>query len=155
MMKNLVNLLSKTDRIIIETLQKISAPLARGALFVVFFWFGILKIFIVSPANPLIEALQKQALPFMSFHSFIVLFGLYEMIIGVLFLVPHLERVAIAFLIPHLMTTILPLIFLPALTWQNFLVPTLEGQYIIKNLVIVALAFSIAAHLHPIKKRWW
>ena len=57
------------------------------------------------------------------------------MIIGILFIVRGLERLAIFLLGFHLITTILPLIFLPQITWQTFLTPTLEGQYIIKNLV--------------------
>jgi uncharacterized membrane protein YkgB len=40
-----------------------------------------------------------------------------------------------------------PLVILPNETWQKTLVPTLEGQYIIKNLVIIALALVIGAHL--------
>ena len=83
--------------------------------------------------------------------QFIVFFGIFEMIIGIAFLVPHLERLAIALLVPHMITTFLPLIFLQSITWQGFLTPTLEGQYIIKNLVIIALAMGIAAHLQPFK----
>jgi uncharacterized membrane protein YkgB len=41
----------------------------------------------------------------------------------------------------------LPLFLLPQITWQKFLVPTLEGQYIIKNLAIISLALVIGAHL--------
>ena len=33
------------------------------------------------------------------------------------------------------------------------MVPTLEGQYIIKNVVIIAAAMGIAAHLHPIESK--
>ena len=73
------------------------------------------------------------------------------MLIGVAFLIPGLERLAIALLIPHMITTVLPLILLPSITWQSFLIPTLEGQYIIKNIVIIALASALAAHLHPMR----
>jgi uncharacterized membrane protein YkgB len=41
----------------------------------------------------------------------------------------------------------LPLFLLPQITWHKFLVPTLEGQYIIKNLAIISLALVIGAHL--------
>ncbi len=75
------------------------------------------------------------------------------MIIGIAFIIPRAERLAIALLIPHMIMTALPLLFLPAMTWQGFLTPTLEGQYIIKNLVIIALAMGIATHLHPFKRR--
>ncbi len=127
-------------------------PFARFALFVVFFWFGILKIIGTSPANPMVADLLGATMPFMSWDTFIILFAVYEIIIGISFLIPRAERLAIALLIPHMIMTGLPLIFLPVMTWQGFLTPTLEGQYIIKNLVIVAVAMGIAAHLHPFAK---
>jgi len=48
----------------------------------------------------------------------------------------------------------MPLILLPQVTWSGILVPTLEGQYIIKNLAIIAAAIGIAAHLHPLQRGW-
>lgn len=101
----------------------------------------------------MVESLQQKTLPFLSFSTFIILFGIYEMIIGLLFIIPRLERVAIAILIPHIIMTSLPLIFLPGMTWEGFLVPTMEGQYIIKNLVIVALALATGARLEPLKPK--
>jgi hypothetical protein len=147
--------LEKIDSQIIHILRSMSMPFARFALFVVFFWFGILKIIGTSPANPLVMDLMNTTLPFMTWDVFIVLFAIYEMIIGISFLIPRLERLAIALLLPHMVMTILPLVFLQSITWQGFMTPTLEGQYIIKNLVIIALAMGIAAHLHPMhsKKR--
>ncbi len=140
---------STLDNTIIRAAQKISLPLARFAIFVVFFWFGILKVIGTSPANPLVQGLMEKTIPFMTFGQFIVLFGIYEMIIGIVFLFPKLVRLAIALLVPHMITTFLPLVLLPSVTWQEFFVPTLEGQYIIKNLVIIALALAIASHLEP------
>jgi uncharacterized membrane protein YkgB len=142
--------LEKVDFEIISTLRKISMPLARFALFTVFFWFGILKIIGTSPANPMVMDLMNATLPFMTWEVFIILFSIYEMIIGITFLIPRLERLAFVLLIPHMVMTILPLIFLQSMTWQSFLTPTLEGQYIIKNLVIIALAVGVVAHLHPL-----
>lgn len=146
-------MISTIDSHIIAWLQKYSLLLSRIALFVVFFWFGILKILTASPANPLVESLLSSTLPFITFHKFILLFGAYEMLIGITFFIPGLERLALALLVPHIFTTILPLFLLPAITWQGFLTPTLEGQYIIKNSVIIALAFTIAARLQPMKRK--
>lgn len=145
------NSLESFDIWFISLLRKLSIPFARFALFVVFFWFGILKIIGTSPANPLVQNLMEATLPFMTWDVFIVLFSIYEMIIGITFIIPRLERLAIALLIPHMIMTILPLILLSSVTWQGFMTPTLEGQYIIKNLAIIALAMGIAAHLHPLK----
>lgn len=116
---------------------------AHLALFIVFVWFGALKLFDLSPANPLVNALFYDTLGLMlpiSAETFLVLFGGFEVLIGLLFIVPKMEKVAISLLILHMVTTIMPLFFLPEMAWQQFLVPTLEGQYIIKNVVIIALA---------------
>ncbi|MES3030817.1 MAG: hypothetical protein V4697_00175 [Patescibacteria group bacterium] len=142
--------LKRFDVWFIHLLRKISIPCARLALFVVFFWFGILKIIGTSAANPLVSSLLETTMPFMTWEVFIVLFSIYEMLIGIAFIIPRLERLAIALLIPHMVMTSLPLFMLPEMTWQGIFTPTLEGQYIIKNLVIVALAMGIAAHLHPL-----
>ncbi len=141
------------DDRIVHTVQRISGPLSRFAIFLVYFWFGILKLFGLSPANPLVMNLQQQTLPFITFDHFIIIFALFEMLIGILFLVRGFERTAIGLLMIHMVTTVLPLFLLPQVAWQSFLVPTLEGQYIIKNIVIIAAAIGIAAHSHlrPIK----
>ncbi len=141
-----------TDRALIATFRRIDMPFARLALFVVYFWFGALKLAGASPANVMMGDLLAQTLSSVMFESFVILFGLYEMLIGILFLIPKKERLVIALITPHLTVTLLPLILLPAMTWRGFLVPTLEGQYIIKNLVILALSCSIAAHLRPLRK---
>jgi uncharacterized membrane protein YkgB len=140
-------MLKKIDYLIINILQKIWQSLARFSLFIVFFYFGFLKVIGLSPASPLVEALFQKTISFLSFDFFIKFFGLFEMLIGLTFIIPHLERLAIFLLIIHMITTFLPLFFLPQIIWQKFLVPTLEGQYIIKNLVIIALALVIGAHL--------
>lgn len=124
---------------------KITYLLAHIALFIVFFWFGALKLFDLSPATDLVEALfvKIPLLNQMHFDVFIVLLGLFEMLLAILFLFPKTTKIAVWLLIPHMFTTLLPLVLLPHMTWTQFAAPTLEGQYIIKNIVIVALALSV------------
>lgn len=139
------------DRKIIAWLRSYHQLIARTALFTVFAWFGFLKIINESPANGLAGELLQKTIPSMSLSTFMVLFGVYEMVIGILFLIPKAERVAIAFLIPHMLMTAAVFVLTPDAAWERFLVPTMEGQYVIKNMVIIALAFTIAADLHPLK----
>ncbi|GMU74235.1 MAG: hypothetical protein AMXMBFR44_4320 [Candidatus Campbellbacteria bacterium] len=135
---------------LIRFFREISFPVARVSLFIVFFWFGLLKILGLSPAGELVQALYEETISFVPFATFYVLFGLLEMAIGVLFLFPRAVRVVIPLLLAHMLTTFLPLFFLPEIAWQRWFVPTLEGQYIIKNLVIIATTLFIAAHAHPL-----
>lgn len=124
-------------------LQKITFLLAHVSIFIVFFWFGLLKVLGHSEAYGLVDALRALTIPWWPMESFFVVLGLVEMIIGLLFLCKKTEKLAIAILIPHMCTTFLPLLMLPSMTWQGFLMPTLVGQYIIKNIIIVALATSV------------
>jgi len=135
---------------LIRFFRQISGPAARIGLFVVFFWFGGLKLIGLSSAAPLVRVLFDQTISFMPFSTFIIILGLVEMIIGALFLFPGSERVVIPILFLHMFTTFLPLFMIPHETWSSFLVPTLGGQYIIKNLVIIALVIVIAANLNPL-----
>ncbi|MCX6703156.1 MAG: hypothetical protein NTV02_00495 [Candidatus Zambryskibacteria bacterium] len=140
------------DFFIIKLCRRLAEPLSRLGLFTVFFWFGALKVLDLSPASPLVQSLFETTMPVMPFSVFMVLFGLLEMLIGIMFLIRGAERAVIPVLFFHMTTTLLPLFLLQSVTWSGFLVPTLEGQYIIKNILIIAAAIGIAAHLHPFKK---
>ena len=140
------------DLELIHAFRRLSIPVARIGLFVVFFWFGILKVIGLSPASPLVHALFDETVSIIQFPTFIVVFGLFECLIGILFLIRGTERVVIPLLFMHMITTIMPLFMVPAATWSGFMIPTLEGQYIIKNILIIAAAIGIAAHLHPLRK---
>ena len=140
------------DSAIIGWLQRVFVPAARFALFMIFFWFGALKLLGLSPAGPLVESLFYRTISWIQFPAFYTGFALFECLIGVLFLIPRATRLVIPLLALHMATTFLPLVFLPRATWQAFLVPTLEGQYIIKNLVIIAAAIGITAHLTPMRE---
>lgn len=131
-------------------LKQTSVLLSRFSLFIIYFWFGLLKVIGLSPASEMVHKLFKLTVtpivPFMPFSSFIVLFGLFEMLIGILFFIPKMEKPALVLFGAHMVTTMLPLFFM-AEVWQNPLVPTLEGQYIIKNLALMACALTIWASL--------
>ncbi len=117
--------------------------LIRASLFIIYFWFGILKLIDASPANPLVADLLARTMPFITFGHFIICLGLFEMLIGVLFLIPRYQKLATGLFIIHMFVAAMPLILAPAMTWQSLLVPTLEGQYIIKNLALIALVANL------------
>lgn len=134
---------------LIDLAKKVYLPSIRVSLFVVYFWFGILKVIGTSPANPLVNDLLHRTIPFLSFEQFIIGFSIFEMIIGLLFLLAKFDRLALVLVFIHIILTAGPLVLLPEVTWQSMMTPTLEGQYIIKNLLIIAGAITIAAHLKP------
>jgi len=140
------------DLKLIHYLKELELPVARVAIFIVYFWFGILKLLGVSPAGPLVEGLFYQTIGFMSFPTFYILFAVFEMAIGIIFLIKGWERLAIFLLFLHLIATVLPLFLLPEMAWLGFLTPTLEGQYIIKNVLIVAAAVVVGSKTVPMRK---
>lgn len=126
------------------TIKQSTVLLSRIALFVMYFWFGLLKVIGQSPASPLVEQLFNKTISgVMPFSSFIVLFGLFEMVIGILFFIPKFEKLAISLFALHIFTTALPLFVLASSIWTKFAVPTIEGQYIIKNLALIVCAMNI------------
>ena len=129
-----------------------SLTLSRIAIFVIYFWFGFLKLIDSSPANPLVESLLNKTLPFIGFDQFIIFLGLWEMVIAISFLIPRLEKLAITIFAFHTATTLMSLFLLPTVAWKSFLIPTLEGQYMIKNLITIALAINIVSQAKSIKK---
>lgn len=143
--------LKTLDLKIIGFFKRAFIPVARFGMFVIFFWFGVLKVLELSPASGVVQRLFESTVPFMAFDTFLILFGLFECLIGILFLVKGAERVVIPMLFIHMVTTFGPLVLLPGETWTSTMVPTLEGQYIIKNLVIIATAIGIAANVRPFR----
>ncbi len=144
--------IAKVDLQIIAFFKRTFIPLARIALFVVFFWFGFIKLTGLSPAGPLAEALTERTVGIELFGPLFIIIALIECLIGILFLVPKAVRIVLPLLFLHMLIVCGPLVLVPDMTWHSFLVPTLEGQYIIKNVVIVALAFGVAAHTEPLTR---
>lgn len=127
--------------------ESIGFLLAHAALFTVFVWFGALKVFGLSPATPMVITLYQKTLPFIEPATFVRWFGGFEVVIGLCFIIRKFDRLGLILLIPHMISTIMPLVLLPSMVWTGFFVPTLEGQYIIKNIVIIALAISLFADM--------
>lgn len=124
--------------------MKTAIQFSRFSLFVIYFWFGVLKIIGISPAEGLVNNLYDITLKsIIDFRLFFILFGLFECAIGAIWLIPKFTKPALYIILLHLVLTVLPVFVLPNDTWANMMTPTLVGQYIIKNLVILSTAFVI------------
>jgi uncharacterized membrane protein YkgB len=119
--------------------------LVRITIGIVFLWFGVLKLFpMTSPA----EELAQRTLGVLTFgivspRTSLVCLATFECTIGLLFLRGAYCGLALPLLLAHLLGTATPLIIFPheAFTHCPY-VPTLIGQYIIKNLVIASAAIA-------------
>lgn len=127
--------------------------IARSSLFVIFFYFGFLKLVGLSPANDLaLGFATKMGMGAYAMELFYAL-AIVECAIGVMMLIPTLTRLAIFVMAAHMLIVSAPLLLYPEATWVRPLVPNLEGQYIIKNAALVALALGLVASTKPLTKK--
>ena len=138
----------RLDRRITAALAGAAVPVLRISLGTVFLWFGALKFFPgLSPAQDLAARTIEQltfgvvgpslALP--------VLAG-WECLIGVGLISGRFLRATLLLLAVQMVGTLTPLLLFPGETFTSFpIAPTLEGQYIIKNVVLVAAAMVVGA----------
>ncbi len=72
-----------------------AAWMNRAMIALVYVWFGMLKVFGVSPAESLVTKLFDITLaPYMSIQEFLILLGLSECLIGLLWLFPRITKIA-------------------------------------------------------------
>lgn len=139
----------RLDRLITALMRRWGVRLLRWSLAVVFVWFGVLKPLGLSPAEPVV--LKTVAwMPVLTADQWLSVIGWWEVAIGITFLFRRTLRLAIALLLVQMIGTFLPLAILPEITFQpgRFpYAPTLEGQYIIKNLLIISGALAIGGTL--------
>lgn len=122
--------------------------ITRVALGVVFFWFGVIKFVPgLSPAAELAtRTIDRLTFGLLSPAVSLPLLAAWESLIGVGLLSARYLRATLALLFLQMPGTLLPLFFFPRETFLAFPhAPTLEGQYIVKNLVLVAAAIVVGA----------
>jgi len=119
--------------------------LIRLSLFIIFFWFGLLKPLGLSAAEQLVLD-TVYWMPIFSANAWLSIIGWWEVVIGLCFLFEKTTKIALVLLLLQMTGTFMPLIILPDVTFQNsnFFTPTLEGQYILKNILIIAAALIIS-----------
>ena len=119
--------------------------LVRIPLFIIFFWFGFLKIINLSPAQQLVMD-TVYWMPFLDASVWTIIIGYWEVLIAIFFLFKKTTLLAMILLLIQMTGTFLPLVILPEITFQNSnpFLPTLEGQYIIKNIIIITAALIIS-----------
>ncbi|MEM7754651.1 MAG: hypothetical protein AAF297_03335 [Planctomycetota bacterium] len=143
---------SKIDAAIAGFMRRYGHGALRYSLAVIFVWFGLLKPLGLSPAEDLV--LQTvDWMPVLSARAWLAVIGWWEVAIGVLFLFRPTLRFAIGLLAMQMVGTFMPLVMLPEVTFQSGRVPyglTLEGQYIVKNLLIISAAMVVGGTVRVI-----
>jgi putative oxidoreductase len=150
-MKNTHNLFDRFDRLdtaINKWLVANSINLLRFSMGLVFVGFGALKFFTgVSP----IEALATRTttaltMGVFSGHNAMLFVAALECIIGVCFLTGMLLRVGVWLLALQMVGAMSPLLLYPSELFPGpVYAPTLEAQYIIKDIILIAAGMVIAS----------
>jgi uncharacterized membrane protein YphA (DoxX/SURF4 family) len=140
--------IGELDRFLAGWMARYGVTLLRVSLGVVFAWFGALKFFPnASPA----EALAAHTIERLSFGAIsagvsLPLLAVWEVSIGVCLIAGVFLRATILLLLLQMSGTVMPMLLFPDEIWSRFpFVLTLEGQYIVKNLVLVSAALAVGA----------
>ena len=131
----------KLDIFISNYMSTYGILLLRYSLAMIFIWFGLLKTLGISPAQELVE---NTVYWFDDKASFVNFLGWWEVVIGFTMCFRPLIRISIFLLFLQIPGTFLPLVLLPEVCFTDFPYGlTLEGQYIVKNLIIISSALVI------------
>lgn len=129
--------------------QKQSLMFLRISLGIIFFWFGFLKFFPgASPAEELAgRTINDLTLGLLSPSQANFILAIWESAIGIGFLTGKYLKQTIYLMLLQMIGTFTPLLLYPGETFLHFpYAATLEGQYIIKNLVLVSGALTLLTH---------
>jgi uncharacterized membrane protein YkgB len=131
------------DSAVARFMERYGVTILRIALAVVFIWFGALKIAGRSPVEDLVAdtAYWLPAEPFVRF------LGFWEVVVGIGLLIPVALRLTLLLFWLQMAGTLLVLVMHPDLAFQdnNPLLLTVLGEFVIKNLVLIAAGMVVGS----------
>lgn len=141
--------LNALDLAITRFMRQWGHGLHRVLLGGLFIWFGLLKVFGHKSATSIIAETIYVGAP----ERVVPVLGIWEALIGLCLIYKPLLRVALLLLAIRLPGTLLALILKPDVCWTvTPLVPTIQGQYLIKDFILFAAAMVIGGAVR--KDRW-
>jgi len=139
---------NRIDTRVTQWMARYGIVLLRISLGIVFFWFGVLKFFPgLSPAQDLAaRTIEKLTFGLMTPNISVPFLATWECLIGLGLISNKFIRVTLLLLWVQMLGTITPLLLFSNEAFLRFpYAPTLEGQYIIKNLVLISAGLVIGA----------
>ena len=140
--------LTAIDIQITSWLARHGIAILRVGLGIVFLWFGLLKFV---PGVSAAEDLAGQTIEILTFGliqpaASLVLLACWESLIGLGLVTGRQLRATLLLLMLQMLGTLTPLALFPAETFTHLpYAPTLEGQYILKNVVLIGAGLVIGA----------
>lgn len=136
------------DRRITRWMARYGILLLRISLGIVFLWFGALKLFPdMSPAVDLASrTINQLTFGLISEDIALMILAIWECLIGLGLILGVFLRVTLLLLFVQMLGTITPIFFFPNEVFTHIpYATTLEGQYIIKNMVLISAGIVIGA----------
>jgi len=122
----------------------------RWSLGLVYVWFGILKVFELSPVDSLI---QRFYAPMVSIPFYCVLTA-FEVLVGILLVIGWKKKLTALLVMGHLLGTMCILISAPEIAYEPFApILSMEGEFVAKNVVLLGAAYAIFAGGWKLKRR--
>jgi len=117
-------------------------PALRVSLAVVFIWFGALKVFGVTPVTELVANTVYWFDP----DWVVPALGVVEIVVGLGLLFQVAMRAVLGLFFLQMIGTFLVFVLQPEVAFQdgNPLLLTVEGEFVLKNLVLIAAGMVIA-----------
>ena len=140
--------LASIDARVTRWMARHGLGLLRVSLGLVFLWFGLLKFFAgVSPAEDLARRTLESLLPgLLAPGDWLTVLAAWETLIGLGLVTGLYLRVTLLLLWLQMIGAVLPLVLLTDVTFAHApWVPTLAGQYVIKNIVLVSAGIVLGA----------
>ena len=144
----IVELIRRIDTAITDWMAAHGIKLLRISLGVVFLWFGVLKFFPgLSPATTLAgRTIEAITFGTVGAGAGVMILAAWETLIGLGLVTGFAMRATLALLFVQMLGTLTPIFFFPSEVFTRApYAPTLEGQYIIKNLVLISAATVVGA----------
>ena len=131
------------DRTLAKTMAQVAMPLLRIALAITYLWFGVLKLVGHSP----VEKFVGDTVPILPRKPFVRALGLWEMLIGLALLFRLALRPTLLLFFVQIAGTFATFIMQPQRTFRNGnpLLLTTEGEFVIKNLVLIAAGLAVGS----------
>jgi uncharacterized membrane protein YkgB len=142
--------LERLDARILALLERVALPFLRLSLGAVFIWFGILKIAGESPVAKLVADTVYWINP----DWFVPVLGAFEVFVGIGLLLGRGLRLVLVLFALQMIGTFLVLVIEPDVAFQhgNPLLLTTEGEFVVKNLVLLSAGLMIGSRLQALPK---
>ncbi|MGB5531636.1 MAG: DoxX family membrane protein [Acidimicrobiia bacterium] len=139
----IVATVDRLDVKITAFLRRWSIPALRVSLGLVFVWFGAMKVFDVTPVADLVANTVYWFDP-----AWVVpVLGVFEVVVGIGLLFRIALRLVVGLFAGQMVGTFLVLALLPEVAFDsgNPLLLTVEGEFVVKNLVLLSAGMVIGA----------